>query len=155
MTDQTLAPTFDSRPARSDWDSPLAPVVRGVGMLLIAATFVPLLPVTVTAPLVYFGLTTWFLGTILGVVSAFIAFWQYVGADAHDEQLTAFKGRVDRLRMSTWLHFTLLGIAVGSFLVAVATSATPGVIATWVVAGVCAFTGIRTITVSVRIWFKR
>jgi len=155
MTDQTIAPMFDSTPARSDWDSPLAPVVRGVGTLLIAATFVPLLPVTVTAPLVYFGLTTWLLGTVLGVVSAFITFWQYIGADAHDEQLTAFKDRVDHLRMSTWLHFTLFGVGIGSFLIAAATPATPGIIATWVVAAVCAFTGIRTIIRSVRIWSHR
>ncbi|MGW8431066.1 hypothetical protein ACWGJ9_08080 [Curtobacterium citreum] len=154
MTDQTLTPAVEPKLARSQWDSALAPVIRGIGMLLLAAAFAPL-PASAGPALLYFGAATFLLGGLLGVASVVVTLWQYIGSDAYDEQADAFTDRVDRLRMRAGLHFTLLGIGVGAFFIAASTDGPAALVASSAVAVVFAFTGIRTIITATRIWSRR
>jgi hypothetical protein len=152
MTDQTTAPSSDPKSARSAWDSALAPVLRGVGMLLLAGAFVPLLPGGVQAALLYFGGSVFLLGTVVGIASTVLYFRECIGTESFDDRKVVFFDRVERLTMPTWLQAALAGAGCAAFICAAASAGTPSVIAAGVVAAICAFVGVRTIVTSIRIW---
>ncbi len=155
MTDQTYAPTGEPTPVRSAWDSALAPVIRGSGTLLLSGAFVPLLPAAAQSALLYFGVSVYLLGVVVGAIATVLYFRACLGTEFFDDRKVVYFDRVERLAKPTWLQASLVGTAVAAMVFGAGMTGIPSVVAAWVVVIICAFTGVRTITLSIRIWHNR
>lgn len=151
MTDQT-APKAPTAATRSQWETRQWDLILGAGILVFAASFVPVFSEETTVALSYFGPALMFLAVGLNVVSAVVTVRQQVADGSIDSAENKAQEKEAVKRLKSPVKFAFFVSVFVAIVVAGYTHGQAGVIAHWVAAALLTVDGLIAIIMCIRRW---
>ncbi|PYY32272.1 hypothetical protein [Curtobacterium sp. MCBD17_030] len=154
MTDQTV-PKAQPAATRSQWDSPLWDFILGAGILIFAASFVPVFSSESVVALSYFGPALMILAVGLNVVSAVVTVRRQVADGSFESDENKARDEKAMKRMKSPVKFAFFVSVFVAIIAANHTHSQAGVVAHWVAAALLTVDGLTAFITRLRNWHTR